>query len=562
MKTGIPANQLHQGDCVKVLSDIYPESIDLVFADPPFNIGYDYDVYDDSRSSEDYLSWSEKWIAGAYRALKPTGAFWLAIGDEYAAELKIKAQECGFICRSWVIWYYTFGVNCRRGFSRSHTHLFYFIKDEKQFTFKENNPAIRIPSARQLVYADARANPKGRLPDNTWILRPQDIPNGFPADHDTWYFPRVAGTFKEREGFHGCQMPEQLLGRIIRSCSNAGEIVLDPFGGSGTTLAVAKKLGRRWMGIELSDDYAAYINERLKKVKVGDPLNGAEDPLASAPSTRNGKQRVDSSHRREKSAKAVALNAEMESGVQAAYQKASEGRSVDFLLADPDANSQFVAECKSAKIPGRSVQWNQLLLRLRKSKKLSGASKPFRKSADQMEPYQFASEVAMTQLSVSFDYSLDEILCNPELAEEFDQLAASYAPGFTPLEYRWAAIAFRKNAKKSKDLATQFCEWEETELPQPMTIEKVKTQPECSGVYVLLGAGGLPLYVGQAKSAIKQLTAILDNEAWQNLDIESVVLIEQDKQRSGLQAILANRLDTLLNSDLIRPKLIAEAMSV
>ena len=69
----------------------------------------------------------------------------------------------------------------------------------------------------------------------------------------------MCGTFKERAGWHGCQMPEQLLGRIIRVCSNPGELVLDPFAGSGTTLVVAKKLGRRYLGFELSPNYAEKI---------------------------------------------------------------------------------------------------------------------------------------------------------------------------------------------------------------------------------------------------------------------------------------------------------------
>src|SRR5512147_2560984 len=156
------------------------------------------------------------------------------------------------------------------------------VKEAKRFTFTADAPTVRVPSARQLVYADGRANPKGRLPDNTWILRPQDVPGGFGPDQDTWYFPRVAGTFKEREGFHGCQMPEQLLGRIIRCCSNPKEVVLDPFGGSGTTLAVAKKLDRQWLGFELSADYVAKIKSRLRDAKVGDELDGAADPLTSA----------------------------------------------------------------------------------------------------------------------------------------------------------------------------------------------------------------------------------------------------------------------------------------
>jgi site-specific DNA-methyltransferase (adenine-specific) len=210
------------------LTTIQPASIDLVFADPPFNIGYDYDHYDDRKDSKHYLDWTRRWGAAVAGVLKPNGTFWLAIGDDYAAELKLIFQkELGFTCRSWVIWYYTFGVNCTKKFSRSHTHLFHFVRDPKDFTF--NSLAIKVPSARQLVYADSRAVSNGRLPDDTWVLRPQDLPNGFHADEDTWYFPRVCGTFKERAGWHGCQMPEQLLGRIIRACSNPNDIVLDPF---------------------------------------------------------------------------------------------------------------------------------------------------------------------------------------------------------------------------------------------------------------------------------------------------------------------------------------------
>jgi DNA modification methylase len=282
----LAVNTIHQGDCIEGLRRLEPGTIDLAFADPPFNIGYSYDVYHDERDDDDYLSWSRQWMSGVRRALKPSGTFWLAIGDEYAAELKLIAQrDLGFTCRSWVIWYYTFGVNCKRAFSRSHTHLFHFVVDPKQFTFNAADPAVRVPSARQLVYADGRANPKGRLPDNTWILRPQDIPENFLPDENTWYFPRVAGTFKEREGFHGCQMPEQLLARIIRCSSNPDDVVLDPFGGSGTTFAVAKKLGRRWIGFELSADYVEKINARLAAASVGSPIDGPADPLRSVPST-------------------------------------------------------------------------------------------------------------------------------------------------------------------------------------------------------------------------------------------------------------------------------------
>ncbi len=335
MTVAFPPNAIYHHDCVDALQKLPEKSVDLAFADPPFNIGYDYDVYDDGKDPETYLGWCKQWISGVHRALKDDGTFWLAIGDEYAAELKVIAQrEVGFRCRSWVVWYYTFGVNCKNKFTRSHAHLFYFVKNEKQFTFRGDDLDNRIPSARQLVYADKRANPLGRLPDDTWIiepgggsgpsavgrgekdhevpssasssatahcplptapsstwiLRPQDLGDRFTPAEDTWYFPRVAGTFKEREGFHGCQMPEQLLGRIIRTCSNPDDLVLDPFSGSATTLAVAKKLGRNYLGFDLSEQYITRGTERLASINEGDALDGSPEPTMSAPTTAKGKR--------------------------------------------------------------------------------------------------------------------------------------------------------------------------------------------------------------------------------------------------------------------------------
>src|SRR5262245_31183030 len=276
-------------DCIKGMGSLAAGSIDLGFADPPFNIGYDYDTYEDRRAAEEYLAWTRAWGKELVRALKPTGSFWLAIGDDFAAELKVIFQDLGLTCRNWVIWYYTFGVNCKSKFSRSHTHIFYFVKDSKNFTF--NGKEIKVPSARQLVYADSRADAGGRLPDDTWFLRPQDIDGGFEPKDDVWYFPRVCGTFKERAGFHGCQMPEQLLGRIIRVSSNPGDTILEPFAGSGSTLVVAKKLNRRFIGFELSKNYARRIQKRLQETLAGEPLAGAADPRVSAPATSRGKRR-------------------------------------------------------------------------------------------------------------------------------------------------------------------------------------------------------------------------------------------------------------------------------
>ena len=225
-------NTVVQGDCVSGMKSLQAGTVNLVFADPPFNIGYEYDQYQDNLGKDAYLRWSLHWIAEAQRVLSATGTLWIAIGDDYAAELVVIAKSLGMTMRNWVIWHYTFGVNCQRKFTRSHTHLLYFVKSPSGFIF--NSPDIKIPSARQTKYNDKRAVAGGRIPD------------------DVWTFPRVCGTFKERQGWHPCQMPEAVLERIIRACSAPGDLVFDPFAGSGTTLAVAKRLGRRWLGYELS----------------------------------------------------------------------------------------------------------------------------------------------------------------------------------------------------------------------------------------------------------------------------------------------------------------------
>ena len=217
--------------------------MDLIFADPPFNIGIKYDIYNDNMSYEEYYEWSNRWIKECYRILKRRGSIYIAIGDEFAGEISIILKKTGFYFRNWIIWYYTFGQNQRKKFNRAHTHILYFTKDKEHFVF--NDKDIRIPSARQTVYRDKRANPIGKIPD------------------DVWEFSRVCGTFKERIGHHPCQMPEDLLDRIIRTSSNIGDIVLDPFGGTGTTSAIAKKLGRKYITIEISKKYYDIILKRL-----------------------------------------------------------------------------------------------------------------------------------------------------------------------------------------------------------------------------------------------------------------------------------------------------------
>ena len=247
-------NQILCGDCVEILGRAQEPFADLIFADPPFNIGYKYDKYHDEKANEQYLAWTRDWIGACVCVLKPQGSFYIAIGDEYAAQIKLIVEdELGLTLRNWIIWHYTFGQQTKNKFARSHTHLLYFVKDAKNFVF--NDEAVRVISDRQKKYSDKRANPAGKMPDDVWNE-----------------YPRVCGTFTERTGFP-CQMPESLLARIVRVSSNEGDWVLDPFCGSGTTATVAHKLNRVYTSVDISETYVQAARERIAD-SVGLPVEG------------------------------------------------------------------------------------------------------------------------------------------------------------------------------------------------------------------------------------------------------------------------------------------------
>ena len=237
-------NKIICGDCIEVLSEVKEPFAELIFADPPFNIGYKYDKYHDKVEKNNYIAWTRDWMAACKKVLKPSGSFYIAIGDEHAADVKIIADELKLELRNWIIWHYTFGQQMKSKFARSHTHIFYFVKDKDRFIF--NTDKELVISDRQRRYNDKRANREGKMPDDVWDE-----------------YPRVCGTIKERTNFP-CQMPESLLARIIRVSSNEYDLVLDPFSGSGTTAVVAKKLRRDYTGIEMSKSYVKKSEKRIQ----------------------------------------------------------------------------------------------------------------------------------------------------------------------------------------------------------------------------------------------------------------------------------------------------------
>lgn len=597
-------NIIRQGDCIAAMNNLPAGIADLIFADPPFNIGYEYDVYEDSVEHQEYINWSIDWISAVYRILKPNGTFWLAIGDEYAAELKLESQKAGFHCRSWVIWYYTFGVNCAKKFTRSHTHLFHFVKDRDNFTFLDENLDNRVPSARELVYNDKRANPNGRLPDDTWIirpadaagefvsdddetwaprplvppadndrtyiLRPQDLEDSFQPNENTWYFPRVAGTFKERAGFHGCQMPEQLLGRIIRTCTYPKDLVLDPFSGSATTLVVAKKMGRRFLGFDISEAYVQYGIQRLRRVRSGDRLDGSPEPMKSAPRTDRGRhgrrsnrnQQV-TSHQDDLSLVEKRNDENLikitEQGVIEAFRLTHDGFSADRIVADPEINSEFVSACTNLGLPGDARTWNIMLFRLRKRGDLSHIPTLHRTIIpwEECDVYMFASEIAwQIMIDNKSAKSLDEILCDPVLADEFDKTAHRFSPGHKAFHYRWTALKIRKEAMYARSRAKILTP--PSRFSKMLALDDLNTRklPAAPGLYVLSKNQKRTrnLYVGETLDLRSRLILTRkQHKAWlQYADKIFIQTLQMDYSSTGKldwQSCLANKFNPSLNLD-------------
>lgn len=249
------------GDALLLLPQL-AERPSLIVTDPKYNQGVDYGPGEssDSLPPDEYLAWCRRWMFACYNALTPTGSMFVVINTEWADDYGKLLTESGFHHRNRIVWFYRFGVHQSRKFGRDHAIIRYVVKDPRQFTF--NADAVRVPSARQARYKDKRADSRGRVPGDVWEI---------PLDNfasDVWEVPRVCGTFRERIPGFPTQLPEALVERMVLACSNAGELVADPFCGSATTLVAAKRHGRRGIGIELSPAYSESGRERLRGVEV------------------------------------------------------------------------------------------------------------------------------------------------------------------------------------------------------------------------------------------------------------------------------------------------------
>ncbi len=257
-----PRARIWVGDCREMLSaipEVRSSSVDLVFADPPFNWNRAYDRWDDSMPEAEYLEFTEHWIKQCYESLRPGGAMWINIPDDWAAEIVVYCKRTLKLeMVNWCVWHYRFGQNTTGRFINSKVHALYFVKQGKGQGGERtwNAQPILETSDRRAIYGDPRTESKR-----------DGMPSGMRVPMDVWYgkfWGRVQGNNKERRGYHDNQLPEVYLERVILSCSNPGDVVLDPFTGSGTTGVVAREHGRLFVGTEFSAENAKRAAERIK----------------------------------------------------------------------------------------------------------------------------------------------------------------------------------------------------------------------------------------------------------------------------------------------------------
>ncbi len=249
---------LYNLDVLHFLRAIDDESVDMIFADPPYNIKKAQ--WDTFQSQKQYVEWSMQWIKEAHRVLKPHGTLYICGFSEILADLKWAANYLFKGCK-WLVWFYRNKANLGNDWGRSHESLLHFRKS-KNFIF--NIDDIRVPyNAHTLKYprhpqAESSQYNNGNGKKYVWEPHPKGA-----KPRDVFEIPTLSnGSWEKTE--HETQKPVELVKKCILASSNPGHLVVDPFGGSGTTLAVAEALERRWLGNDISKKYCKLAKERLQ----------------------------------------------------------------------------------------------------------------------------------------------------------------------------------------------------------------------------------------------------------------------------------------------------------
>ena len=255
-----PNGKLFLGDSISWLRSIDTASVDLVFADPPYNINRA--EWDSFESQEHYIAWSLEWIQEASRVLKAEGSMYICGFSEILADLKHPASKYFAGCR-WLVWHYKNKANLGSDWGRSHESIIHFRKSAR---VRPNIDAVRIPyGAHTLKYpshpqADSSNFGNGKSRD-AWVPNPLGA-----KPKDVIDIPTTCNGMGEKTP-HPTQKPEELVRKFVLASSTTGDTVLDPFSGSGTTAVVAEQLGRRWLACDMNAEYNAWAIQRIEGVR-------------------------------------------------------------------------------------------------------------------------------------------------------------------------------------------------------------------------------------------------------------------------------------------------------
>ena len=243
--------KIYQGECNVILNEIEDETIDLIFADPPYNIGKKFGKFEDKWNSEkEYIEWYCTWLELCIKKLKPSGSLYLMTSTQALPYIDIWLRKKMTIL-SRIVWYYdSSGVQAKKYFGSLYEPILFAVKNCKNYTFNSSDIEIEAKTGSQRKLIDYRK----KIPE---LYKSKKTPG------NVWYIPRVRYRMEEYEE-HPSQKPEKLLERIIIASTNIGDTILDPFGGTFTTSAVAQKLGRKSISIEMEEDYFKIGLRRLK----------------------------------------------------------------------------------------------------------------------------------------------------------------------------------------------------------------------------------------------------------------------------------------------------------
>lgn len=251
-------HKIIQGDVLEALKEISDESIDLIFADPPYNIGKDFNGIQDKWTTEKkYLEWCYEWLDLCVSKLKKNGSFYVMTATQFMPFFDIYLREKMDVL-SRIVWYYdSSGVQAKKYYGSMYEPILFCVKDKNNYTFNSKD-----------ILVEAKTGAKRKLIDYRKAV--PTVYNSEKVPGNVWEFSRVRYRMDEYEN-HPTQKPVALLERIIKASSNKNDMVLDPFSGTFTTCFVAKELERKSIGIELQEEY---VKIGVRRLNLAEEYNG------------------------------------------------------------------------------------------------------------------------------------------------------------------------------------------------------------------------------------------------------------------------------------------------